>query len=267
MKPIQLTAIFAALLLLAASCSKQESDIPSDNGYGRIQLRGTADVSIATRAEIDVTTLGVTVPRPSDLGLTIHSDNPEVNSVWESSDAFNAADTLFKAGTYTATLTYGDPAAEGVNKPYYSGSEQFDLVAGATANVSVTARIANSMAEIRTTDAFNRYFHNATFTLRTGSGNEFQFTPGAETADSPVFVQAGTSISISGTARQQSQTGTDEGPEVKLAAEPLASTSPRTRHIFTFDAADAGSATLHITLAENEELTTSVDIELNDNAE
>ena len=42
---------------------------------------------------------------------------------------------------------------------------------------------------------------------------------------------------------------------------------PRTRHIFTFDAADAGSATLHITLDENEQLTTSVDIELNDNAE
>lgn len=133
--------------------------------------------------------------------------------------------------------------------------------------MTVTARIANSMAEIRTTEAFDRYFHDATFTLRTGAGNEFRFTPGAEPADSPVFVQAGTSISISGTARQQSQTGTDEGPEVKLAAEPLASTSPRTRHIFTFDAADAGSATLHITLDENEELTSSVDIELNDNAE
>lgn len=262
-----LSAITAALLLLAASCSKQENGTPSGDGYGRIRLHGTADVSIATRAEIDVTTLGVTVPQPSELALTIHSDDPEVNSVWENADAFNAADTLFKAGVYTATLTYGDPEAEGENKPYYSGTEQFDLTAGTTAEVTVTARIANSMAEIRTTEAFDRYFHDATFTLRTGAGNEFRFTPGAEPADSPVFVQAGTSISISGTARQQSQTGTDEGPEVKLAAEPLASTSPRTRHIFTFDAADAGSATLHITLDENEELTSSVDIELNDNAE
>lgn len=264
---MHLSAITAALLLLAASCSKQENGTPSSDGYGRIRLHGTADVSIATRAEIDVTTLGVTVPRPSELALTIHSDDPEVNSVWENADAFNAADTLFKAGVYTATLTYGDPEAEGENKPYYSGTEQFDLTAGTTAEVAVTARIANSMAEIRTTEAFDRYFHDATFTLRTGAGNEFRFTPGAEPADSPVFVQAGTSISISGTARQQSQTGTDEGPEVKLAAEPLASTSPRTRHIFTFDAADAGSATLHITLDENEELTSSVDIELNDNAE
>lgn len=58
-----------------------------------------------------------------------------------------------------------------------------------------------------------------------------------------------------------------KAPRSNSAAEPLASTSPRTRHIFTFDAADAGSATLHITLDENEELTSSVDIELNDNAE
>lgn len=165
---MHLSAITAALLLLAASCSKQENGTPSGDGYGRIRLHGTADVSIATRAEIDVTTLGVTVPQPSELALTIHSDDPEVNSVWENADAFNAADTLFKAGVYTATLTYGDPEAEGENKPYYSGTEQFDLTAGTTAEVTVTARIANSMAEIRTTEAFDRYFHDATFTLQIG---------------------------------------------------------------------------------------------------
>lgn len=83
---MHLSAITAALLLLAASCSKQENGTPSGDGYGRIRLHGTADVSIATRAEIDVTTLGVTVPQPSELALTIHSDDPEVNSVWENAD-------------------------------------------------------------------------------------------------------------------------------------------------------------------------------------
>ena len=192
---MHLSAITAALLLLAASCSKQENGTPSGDGYGRIRLHGTADVSIATRAEIDVTTLGVTVPQPSELALTIHSDDPEVNSVWENADTFNAADTLFKAGVYTATPTYGDPEAEGENKPYYSGTEQFDLTAGTTAEVTVTARIANSMAEIRTTEP-RPLFPRRDLHAPDGSGNEFRFTPGAEPADSPVFVQAGTSISI-----------------------------------------------------------------------
>lgn len=266
--------LFACLVLpvagtlFAASCSKTDGGTPTAiDGYGAINLQASVNEAVATRAEIGLPSLGITPPAPSDFALRIHSDNPAVDSRWSSVDAFNAADTLFKAGTYTATLTYGDPEAEGEKRPYYSGTEQFALTAGTTANVAVTARIANSLAEVRTTEAFDRYFHDATFTLKTGSGNEFHFVPKAGVAATPVFVKAGTSLSISGTARRQSQTGTDNGPEIRLSAQPLSATVPRTRHIFTFDAADAGSATIHITLDENEEVKAAVDIELNDNAQ
>lgn len=267
MKKIVFLILAATAALTAASCADEEMNTPASEGYGRIQLRSSADVAIETRAAVDVSTLGVTVPEAGDFALTLTSDDPVVNSIWASVDTFNQADTLFKAGTYTASVTWGDPDGEGENKPYYAGTQTFPIVAGQTVNKEVTAQIANAMAEVRATEAFLRYFHDATFTLTTGSGHSFPFTPGAEPADKPVFVKAGTSISVSGKARRQSQTGTDNGTEITLAAQPLAATTARTRHIFTFDAANAGSATLTITLAEGGVTITPVEIELNDNAE
>ena len=51
--------------------------------------------------------------------------------------------------------------------------------------------------------------------MTTASGNEFAFTPGSDPADEPVFVKGGTRLTVTGTARRQSPTGTGEGhPEM-----------------------------------------------------
>ena len=67
-------------------------------------------------------------------------------------------------------------------------------------------------------------------------------------------------------ARRQSPTGTGEGPEVTFSAQTLDATTPRTCHIITYDAKNAGSATLTITLGEDYTDTRPIDCEVNEGA-
>lgn len=268
MKQIFLSACILLSALAAASCADDAFSNTASDGFGHIRLRGAADGTIAssTRAEFDLSTIGVTVPAPGEFSISLACPELEFSNSWETIDAFNIADELFNAGTYTAVVSYGSPDEEGVNKPYYEGTKSLTVVAAETTTEQIPATIANSLAEIRTTEAFDSYFHDASFTITTASGNKFTFTPAAGKSEDPVFVKAGTKLTVSGSARRQSQTGEDNGPEIVFADQTLETTVARTRHIFTFDAADAGSATLHITLDENEEITLSVNIELNENA-
>lgn len=88
----------------------------------------------------------------------------------------------------------------------------------------------------------------------------------AATLDEPVFVKGGTRLTVTGTARRQSPTGTGEGPEVTFSAQTLDATTPRTCHIITYDAKNAGSATLTITLGEDYTDTRTLDCEVNEGA-
>lgn len=88
----------------------------------------------------------------------------------------------------------------------------------------------------------------------------------AATLHEPVFVKGGTRLTVTGTARRQSPTGTGEGPEVTFSAQTLDATTPRTCHIITYDAKNAGSATLTITLGDSYTDTRTLDCEVNEGA-
>ena len=231
-------AYIIAAAALAAGCSEQEEGA-AGKGFGRLEIRTAADAGIVTRA--------VPTPDAGAFSLTLTGDGYEGR--WPSVDAFAQCDTIFREGTYTARIAWGDPAAEGADKVCYAGERQFTLQARRTNTVSVTATVANSQTRVRTTEQFRNYFHDAHFTVRTGAGNTFEF---AAEGGEAVFVQAGTALRVNGTARRQSQTGTDEGPEVS--------------HTFTFDASQAGSVTVTILLDEGEQVIAPVEIELNDDA-
>lgn len=245
-------AYIIAAATLAAGCSEQEEGA-AGRGFGRLEIRTAADTGIVTRA--------VPTPDAGAFSLTLTGDGYEGR--WESVDAFAQCDTIFREGNYTARIAWGDPAAEGADKVCYAGERQFTLQARRTNTVSVTATVANSQTRVRTTEQFRNYFHDASFTVRTGAGNTFDF---AAEGGEAVFVQAGTTLQVSGTARRQSQTGTDEGPEVTFSATLEGVTKARTCHTFTFDASQAGSATVTILLDEGEQIIAPVEIELNDEA-
>ena len=245
-------AYIIAAAALAAGCSEQEEGA-AGKGFGRLEIRTAADAGIVTRA--------VPTPDAGAFSLTLTGDGYEGR--WPSVDAFAQCDTIFREGTYTARIAWGDPAAEGADKVCYAGEQRFTLQARRTNTVSVMATVANSQTRVRTTEQFRNYFHDAHFIVRTGAGNTFEF---AAEGGEAVFVQAGTALRVNGTARRQSQTGTDEGPEVSFSATLDGVTKARTCHTFTFDASQAGSVTVTILLDEGEQVIAPVEIELNDDA-
>lgn len=249
----QLIYMLAAAALITGCSENEESGA---KGFGSLRITGATDITIDTR----------TTTTPSGDAFSLELTGESYRGVWKTIADFAAADTVFKEGRYTATITYGDPAVEGVDKPCYAGSQEFELLPRRINTVEITARITNSQVFVRTTEAFRNYFHDAVFTVTTGSANTFTFTPRAASTDVPVFVMAATSLSIKGTARRQSQTGVSEGVAVNFKEQTLEATTPRTCHTFLFDAKNAGSATLTIYLGDDYTETLEIDAELNDDS-
>lgn len=256
------TWLFLSLIaaVAAGGCTKNETPANGE-GCGTLRIDCRTDAMITTRAEIAVTP----VPTAGELALTI--SGTEFSKTWESLAAFNDAGETLPAGSYTATLTYGNPKAEGVGKPYYYGTKNIEIVARQSVEETIPVQIANAQVLVTATEAFLNYFHDATFTVTTSAGNRFTFTPGAETADEAVFVEAGSKLTLTGTAKLQSQTGTAFDRSYTFPEQTLEQTVARTRHTFLFDAQNSGSASVTINLYDEYLDERTFDIELNDNAE
>lgn len=267
----QLIYILAAAALVAGCAEKEAADRPK--GYGSFRLGCTANPDITTSApKTTAPTRAEMTPSGDAFRLTLTGEG--YAGEWATVAEFEAADTLFVEGRYTAEVTFGDPDTEGFDKPYYHGNTTVNIEALIFDKpVEIVARIANSLVTVRATEQFHKYFHDAAFTIATASGNSFEFRPGdADYTGDAAYVKAGTSLTVNGTARRQSQTGVLDGPSVSFDVQTLDATVAQTRHTFVFDAANAGSATLDIFIGTDEHgedkyiETRILDIELNEGA-
>ena len=233
--------------------------------YGTLKVSCTADGSIVAASD-DTSRMPAapSVPQAGDFTLTVTGESG--TQQWDTLTEFEQSDAVFRMGTYAVSVAHGDPDAEGIDKPYYAAEKSVEVLPRRAATVEMTATIANSQTVVRATEQFLNYFHDAQFTVTTASGNQFDFTPGSTPADEPVFVKSATTLKVTGTARRQSQTGTDEGPKVTFSEQTLEATSPRTCHVLTFDAKDAGSVTLTVTLSDDYTETRPIDCEVNEGA-
>lgn len=249
----------ASAALLAAGCSTENKAEGTE--YGTLKVSCTADGSIdAASDDTSRMPAAPSVPQAGDFTLTVTGESG--TQQWDTLTEFEQSDAVFRMGTYAVSVAHGDPDAEGIDKPYYAAEKSVEVLPRRAATVEMTATIANSQTVVRATEQFLNYFHDAQFTVTTASGNQFDFTPGSTPADEPVFVKSATTLKVTGTARRQSQTGTDEGPKVTFSEQTLEATSPRTCHVLTFDAKDAGSVTLTVTLSDDYTETRPIDCEV-----
>ena len=253
----------ASAALLAAGCSTENKAEGTE--YGTLKVSCTADGSIDAASD-DTSRMPAAPPSPKPAISRLQSPENRGRKNGIRSRNSSRATPCSEWGTYTVSVAHGDPDAEGIDKPYYAAEKRVEVLPRRAATVEMTATIANSQTVVRATEQFLNYFHDAQFTVTTASGNQFDFTPGSTPADEPVFVKSATTLKVTGTARRQSQTGTDEGPKVTFSEQTLEATSPRTCHIFTFDAKDAGSVTLTVTLSDDYTETRQIDCEVNEGA-
>lgn len=247
----------ASLLALTLSACTKETSKSEQEGKGQVSISCVVETNVAdTRADISCET-----PTADDFALTIEGVGHTFHADYATLAEFNA-DNYLHYGSFKATVVAGDIAVEGFNKPAFVGSEEFVVEARKDVNVEITATIANAIVKVETTERFESYFEGGyTLELTTEAGNEFDVT-----AQSDLLFIAPANFTISGTATKQAAQSGKEGAVVKLAYD-ATEVAAQTLYTVKFDVAEAGSATLTITL--NETLVESIDIdqELNDNAQ
>lgn len=81
-----------------------------------------------------------------------------------------------------------------------------------------------------------------------------------------IYLLASACLLAAGCSTENKTDETGYGPEVTFSAQTLDATTPRTCHIITYDAKNAGSATLTITLGDSYTDTRTLDCEVNEGA-
>ena len=280
---LKYSLLLAGAVAWSAGCSDDDGFDSTARYRGRLDIGGTTSAAVVTRAETNLADVcrGLKVPAKEELRLTLTGadiaqlESGETGPVevgrfdyaqqWENLTRYGEELPDLFPGTYTAVLEYGDPAAIGPDAPYYLGENTAVVKIGKKTVCSVRVGIRNSVVRVEATDQFKNYFYEPNFTLWVGEGEDKQeagkFT--LTDADRPIFVPAGSIVSVTGSVRRPSQTSDGAGEEL-LIEVPARSTVAGTLHTFRFTA-EAGGAGLEVVFVEPE-AGGSDDVELNDDA-
>lgn len=255
MKKISILCAAAAALLSGCSSGQEWWSQTAGDDAGQVEFRCLPDASVTERTRATAELPASCIPSPDQFRLTVSNTS---GSYYQEYAGLSAYDKPYMtAGAYTVTASYGDPEAEGVTACCFEGSTDFTIVARKTVDAVITACLSNSAVRLTTTDWFDKYYSDATFTVTTGAGNQFSFS---SSSDLLIFVQAGTTLRLKGSAVKTN------GVKVEFPEYEIGSTEAQTQHTITVDASQVGGTTLTVRL--NDELTevTPVEVELNPEA-
>ncbi len=260
----QLILILTALLCF--SCSKSNTT-SSDSEGGKVVFNAAVESVV-----MELTKASSTSELPADLIPSIEEfalnvtgsyidpeDNVEKDYSYTYSSIYeqNEKSPYLTEGNYNAAISYGEVNSEGEEKPFFAGNTDFTIIARDIIECSISAALTNSAIELTTTEWFNKYYTSATFVVTTSLGNSFTFTT---EEDSPlIFVNAGTTLTLSGSAVKTT------GTSVEFPAAVIGTTSAQTKYTISIDASEA-SAAENITI-NFDETTTNIPIEVELNPE
>lgn len=255
-------------LVLIASCSKdveQGGQKPPKHEFGAVVFSAKMDMSVTEVTRSGVTELpSVVIPNSSNLfsldilGTYVNAETG-VTEKYEKSYATLAEYDLVTvpAGEYAASLALGKEEEEGINLAAFAGNINYNIIAGKTIKVSVPVKLVNSAVDVVFTDYFNNYFTDATFTIRTTSNKEYNYTK--KRSNDWLYVAAGTEVFIKGTMTKQNGVVIDV-PESKVVV-----TEAQTKHTIIMDAKKAGDVDFIISIDNSVISVTPIDVELNPN--
>jgi hypothetical protein len=236
--------IMGVLVACAAlSCTKIQ------NGTGQVAFTVTPDESVVecTKSNIsDYTSL----PVSADFTIVVKSSEsePVYNgklSGWDSA-------TKLKAGAYTVNVTYGDIEEEGFNKPYFYGESNFTVVADQTAQVSVPARLGNTIIKVSCTDNFKKYYSDYSFRLLRSGAELVTFVKDDTRA---AFID-GYMVTLKGELRSESKTYT--------FTKEYSGLNEATAYTILFDVSNVGGTNITISFNENIDQVDLGEIDLNE---
>lgn len=154
-------------LFLTVSCTNETNPFVAGTGGINPQLKINPEVK--TTSPIVNSRAGDVMPTADDLSISLTSEDGSIRQTWPSISKF-PKDEPFKVGKYTMEASYGSLDVEGFEKPYFYGSSEFQVTEDNTTDVSIVAKLANTMVSISYTDAFRNYFTNYAVELHSTGG-------------------------------------------------------------------------------------------------
>ncbi len=267
MRIFNITFATIALALLASSCNKSES-VSSDWGYGSVDFSCTTLSSVGedSRSEEEESRYIIPeslIPSTEDIIVLISGSYIDPDSSDECSYSYgpltlgeysNSLPMMVASSDYNAKFYIGEQGKEGEEATYFSGSTPFEVVARAEMTQSVVISLQNSIIALEATDIFSAYYLNASFTVETSAGNSFSFEIPNEKI---VFVEAGTTLSLSGVATKSS------GESVTFNKSVIGNTTSQTMSRIKISAESIGGENINITLDDTITEVEATTIELN----
>ena len=231
---------------------------------------GRIAIDFSTSGEVDTRADGIlleNLPTPTDFTLKISGAATDENTSafskeWSSFAGYNYEEERLFHGLYDVTLTYGDPAVEGYDKPAFAASATEVVVQNKnkTTTLPMTATLANAIVTIRTTDNFNGYFPKSKFSITTAT-DTYAFE---KENTSHLFIAPQQNVKINCSCVRQNNLANDTYET--LAPQTIPSVVAKTRYVVTYDLTTAGNVKITIKLNDEPIGTQVIDTEINPNA-
>lgn len=238
--------LLAMLGVLMWSCS-DDSGIKSGDGNGQIRanLKANYGVTPSLKASGDAVAETEPIsPEIADFSVRLTKKDGSYDKTWASVVDF-PTDKKFPTGAYAMEITYGDEAVDGFERPYYYGSEEFQVIDDEVATPTIEAKLGNSMVSLSYTEAFKNYFASYSAQVRTANGSLIEYS-NDETR--PVYVKSG-KVSF-----RLSLVKTN-GVESTIEPAAISNAEPATHYRVTFDVneGNVGDAVLSVTYDDTTE--------------
>lgn len=248
----------AVVAMAAIACTDK---VETKKGYGEVLIDVTSSPKVSmknvTSNDDTFTISGLTAPESGVFSLEVISKADDSKQSWETITDFSSEKRYFTEGDYTLKVAHGDPTVEGFDiAPYLVGEQQITVVARQVTRATVAAKIQHSLVAVECTDKFNSYFTSASFKVTTLAGGEFDI---ALPMTQNLFI-CPQQFAIECNAVKQT------GEEIALPKQIFTEVNPQTRYTVKFDVAQAGGATITISLNNTIVGEVAIENELNDDA-
>lgn len=253
MNDIMKRHIWAGLAVIAACACTREMPSTGQGGL-RPSLRSEWSVFEETRSsQKHLVSEFTQVPSEGDFTLTV-KERPDETTVWNGKITEHSTEILYAIGNYSAEVSCGNIEEEGFDKPYFFGKTDFAIEGGKTSDVSIEAKLANSIVRIQCSEGFCNYYPEHEFKIVSSSGTEIPFVKG-ETRGAFIAPYA---FTVKGSFKTQS--GVDASFEKKYSNSDI---TEGTLYTIKFDVTNVGGVNVTITFNNNCE-TVNIEEDLNE---
>lgn len=156
-----------AMWLLLSACS--DDKVNTGTGSGQISPEISVNPNVIPATDSSHPIVLSDAPKPDDIALTLLDDISNTSRTWPSKSAMDAAE-LFLPGDYTIMGHSGNARQEGFDKPFFFGSQTFQLKNGETARPQITCTLASTVIEIEYTESYRSLFEDYSVTLHSDGG-------------------------------------------------------------------------------------------------